>query len=147
MSLIGDGFFFVALAWQVYLISNDPAALSVVFLASSIPLIVLVLFGGALTDRYDRRLLMISADVVRGLAIGVLGYLSITGQIQLWHITVVAAIGGAASAFFFPASTAIIPDLLPARVLPQANALMGVLRRAVRPGPTLLIRKTKRLVS
>jgi len=129
VSLIGDGFFFVALAWQVYLISNDPAALSIVFLASSIPLIVLVLFGGALTDRYDRRLLMISADVVRGLAIGVLGYLSITGQIQLWHITVVAAIGGAASAFFFPASTAIIPDLLPARVLPQANALMGVLRR------------------
>jgi len=51
VSLIGDGFFFVALAWQVYLISNDPAALSVVFLASSIPLIVLVLFGGALTDR------------------------------------------------------------------------------------------------
>ncbi len=129
ISLIGDGFFFVALAWQVYSISNDPAALSLVFLATSIPLVLFVLVGGTLSDRYDRRLLMINADIVRGLAIGALGLLSISGQIQLWQIAVVGAIGGMASAFFNPASTAIVPDVLPAEDLPQANALLGVLRR------------------
>ena len=129
VSLVGDGFFYVALAWQVYLISNDPSALSLVFLASSIPLVAFLLIGGALTDRYDRRLLMISADIVRGVAIGALGILSITGQIQLWHIALVGAIGGTASAFFNPASTAIVPDVLPAEALAQGNALFGVLRR------------------
>jgi len=129
VSLVGDGFFFVALAWQVYLISNDPGALSLVFLAGSIPLIAFLLLGGALSDRYDRRLLMISADVVRGVAIGVLGLLSISGQIQLWHVAVAEAIAGGASAFFNPASTAIVPDVLPDADLPQANALFGILRR------------------
>ncbi len=129
VSLIGDGFFFVALAWQVYLISNDPGALSIVFVAASIPMIAFLLVGGALTDRYDRRRLMISADIVRGVAIGALGLLSVSGQIQLWHIVVVAAIGGTASAFFNPASTAIVPDVLPEEELPQGNALFGVLRR------------------
>lgn len=129
VSLVGDGFFFVALAWQVYLISNDPGALSLVFLAGSIPLVVFLLLGGALSDRYDRRLLMISADIVRGIAIGVLGLLSISGQIQLWHVAVAEAIAGGASAFFNPASTAIVPDVLPDADLPQANALFGILRR------------------
>ena len=129
VSLVGDGFFFVALAWQVYLISNDPGALSLVFLASSIPLVALVLVGGALSDRYDRRVLMIAADIVRGVTIGTLGVLSISGNIQIWHIAIAGAIGGTASAFFNPASTAIVPDLLPEEVLPQANALFGVLRR------------------
>lgn len=129
VSLVGDGFFFVALAWQVYSISNDPGALSLVFLAGSIPLVVFLLLGGALSDRYDRRLLMISADIVRGIAIGVLGLLSISGQIQLWHVAVVEAIAGGASAFFNPASTAIVPDVLPDADLPQANALFGILRR------------------
>jgi len=129
VSLVGDGFFFVALAWQVYLISNDPGALSLVFLAGSIPLVVFLLLGGALSDRYDRRLLMISADIVRGVAIGALGLLSIGGQIQLWHIALVEAIAGGASAFFNPASTAIVPDVLPDADLPQANALFGILRR------------------
>ncbi len=129
VSLVGDGFFYVALAWQVYSISNDPTALSIVFLAASIPLVAFVLIGGALTDRHDRRVLMISADIVRGLAVGTLAFLSISGQIELWHIAVVAAIGGSASAFFNPASTAIVPDVLPAAELPQANALFGVLRR------------------
>ena len=129
VSLVGDGFFYVALAWQVYLISNDPGALSIVFVASSIPMVAFLLLGGALTDRYDRRVLMICADVVRGVAIGTLGFLSVSGQLQLWHIALVGAIGGTASAFFNPASTAIVPDVLPAEALPQANALFGVLRR------------------
>ena len=129
VSLVGDGFFYVALAWQVYLLSNDPGALSIVLFAGSIPLVAFLLFGGAFSDRYDRRLLMVGADVVRGVVIGVIGVLSITGQIQLWHLALAEAIAGGASAFFNPASTAIVPDLLPDEALPQANALFGVLRR------------------
>ena len=129
VSMSGDGFFIVALAWQVYLIDNDPVALSLVGFAGTVPLLLFLLIGGALTDRYDRRLLMIGADLVRAIAIGALGVLAIAGVIQLWHIALAEAVVGVASAFFNPASTAIVPDVLPAEDLAQANALTGILRR------------------
>ncbi len=129
VSLIGDGFFHVALAWQVYAISNVPTALSFVGFAATLPLVVFLLIGGALADRYDRRRLMVAADLVRGLAIGAMGVLSISGALELWHLAALMAVVGIGDAFFNPSSTAIVPDLLPDHLLPQANALSGVLRR------------------
>src|SRR5947199_7444753 len=75
VSLLGDGFFAVALAWQVYLLSNVPTALSVVGAAWTAPLVAFLLLGGVLTDRYDRRWLMVSADLVRAAAIGAMAVL------------------------------------------------------------------------
>lgn len=128
VSLLGDGFFAVALAWQVYEISNVPTAMSVVGVAWTLPLVLFLLLGGVLTDRYDRRLLMVAADVVRALAIGALAALSIAGVIELWHVLALIAFVGLGDAFFNPAATAIVPDLLPDAKLPQANALQGLLR-------------------
>jgi predicted outer membrane lipoprotein len=128
ISLLGDGFFFVALAWKVYEISNVPTALSVVGLAWTLPLVIFVLLGGVFSDRYDRRLLMVGADVVRAGAIGLLGVLSVWGTLELWHVVALIAFVGLGDAFFNPASTAIVPDLLPDEQLPQANALQGLLR-------------------
>lgn len=128
VSLLGDGFFTVALAWQVYDLSNVPTALSLVGAAWTAPLVVLLLLGGVLTDRYDRRWLMIGADLVRAAAIGVMGILSVIGVLQLWHVVVLIAFVGAGDAFFNPASTAIVPDLLAEERLPQANALQGLVR-------------------
>ncbi len=128
VSLLGDGFFTVALAWQVYEISNLPTALSIVGAAWTLPVVVFILLGGVLSDRYDRRWLMIGADVVRAAAIGLLGLLSVAGVIQLWHIIALIAFVGLGDAFFNPASTAIVPDLLPEEKLPQANALQGLFR-------------------
>ena len=128
VSLLGDGFFSIALAWQVYEISNVPTALSVVGVAWTVPLIVFLLLGGVFTDRYDRRLLMIGADIVRAAAIGLLGVLSLAGLIELWHVIALIAFVGLGDAFFNPAATAIVPDLLPDELLPQANALNGLVR-------------------
>lgn len=128
VSLLGDGFFFLALAWQVYEISNVPTALSVVWVAWTLPSVIFLLVGGALADRYDRRLLMIGADIIRALAIGSIGFLSIAGVLEIWHIAVLIAFVGLGDAFFNPTSTAIVPDLVPDRDLPQANALLGTMR-------------------
>jgi DHA3 family tetracycline resistance protein-like MFS transporter len=128
VSLLGDGFFSIALAWQVYEISNVPTALSVVGVAWTVPLIAFLLLGGVLTDRYDRRRLMIGADLIRAAAIGLLGVLSLAGAIELWHVLVLIAFVGLGDAFFNPAATAIVPDLLPDELLPQANALNGLIR-------------------
>lgn len=128
ISLLGDGFFYVALAWAVYEISNVPTALSVVGLAWTLPLVLFVLLGGVFSDRYDRRLLMVGADLVRATAIGLLGILSVWGILELWHVVALIAFVGLGDAFFNPASTAIVPDLLPDEQLPRANALQGMLR-------------------
>ena len=128
ISQLGDGFFFVALAWQVYQISNVPTALSLVGLAWTLPLLLFVLIGGVFTDRYDRRWLMVGADVVRALAIGLMGVLSMTGVLEIWHVVALIAFVGLGDAFFNPASTAIVPDLLPEDQIPSANALLGLIR-------------------
>jgi DHA3 family tetracycline resistance protein-like MFS transporter len=128
ISQLGDGFFFVALAWQVYQISNVPTALSLVGLAWTLPLILFVLIGGVFSDRYDRRWLMISADLVRALAIGLIGVLSVLGVLELWHVVALIAFVGLGDAFFNPASTAIVPDLLTEDQLASANALQGLIR-------------------
>jgi len=128
VSLLGDGIFTVALAWQVYEISNVPTALSLVGVAWTLPLVLFLLLGGVFTDRYDRRWLMIGADLVRAAAIGLLGVLSVSGVIELWHVIALIGFVGLGDAFFNPASTAIVPDLLPDEHLPQANALQGLVR-------------------
>src|SRR6266849_1249350 len=64
-SLLGDGVFLVALAWQVYSISNTPTALAVVGVAMTLPQLLLLLAGGVLSDRIDRRRVMVGSDLVR----------------------------------------------------------------------------------
>ena len=127
-SLLGDGFFHVALAWQVYTISNVPTALSIVFLAISVPNVLLVLVGGVFADRYDRRKLMVAADLIRAAALGGIAVLSAAGVLEVWHIAALVIFVGAGDAFFNPASTAFLPDLVPDEDLPAANALAGMYR-------------------
>lgn len=64
--LIGDGILLVALAWQVYALSGAPAAMSVVGFALSLPQVATLLFGGVISDRFDRRKIMLCTDLVRG---------------------------------------------------------------------------------
>ncbi len=130
VSLLGDGIFLVAMAWQVYELSDAPTALSIVGIAMSTPHVLLLLVGGAVSDRFDRRTVMITADLVRGAAVAVLGILSLGGVIEVWHIAVLAAFYGAGTAFFGPSFDAIVPDLVPSTLLTQANSLDQFVRPA-----------------
>jgi MFS family permease len=128
VSLLGDGLFLVALAWQVYALSNAPTALASVGIAMTIPTIVCLLIGGAVSDRHDRRLVMLCADAVRALALAALAVLSVRGSLHLWELMAVAVVYGAATAFFDPASDALVPELLPPDSLAQANSLDQLIR-------------------
>ena len=123
VSLVGDGLYFVALAWQVYDLSGSPTALSIVGVAWTLPLALFVLLGGVVTDRVERRRVMIGADAVRAFAVAVIGVLSVTGVVELWHLVVMAAVFGTGEAFFGPAFSSIVPQIVPRELLLQANAL------------------------
>jgi DHA3 family tetracycline resistance protein-like MFS transporter len=127
-SLLGDGVFIVAMAWQVYALSRSPTALALIGIAMTIPTVVFLLLGGVVADRYDRRLVMLAADVWRALAVGGLAVLSLTGAIELWHVAALVALYGAGTAFFGPAFDGIVPDVLPASELAQANSLDQLVR-------------------
>ena len=126
VSLIGDGITLVALAWQVYDISNTPSALSLVGLAWTLPMVAFLLFGGVLADRIPRRRLLIAADVIRCASLAGIGVLSVTGAIELWHVVVLAIPFGVGQALFAPAYQASIPEIVPRPLLVQANSLYSL---------------------
>lgn len=130
VSLLGDGIFLVAVAWEAYRIDDRPSALAGVGLAASAPQVVLLLFGGALSDRLPRRLVLVSADVARALAVGALAVLGSFGELSLWELWAVAFVIGAATAFAAPAFDAIVPTLVPKERLMEANGLDQFLRPA-----------------
>ena len=131
VSLLGDGAFLVAVAWQVYELSNAPTALSVVGIAMTVPTIVFLLIGGVASDRFDRRKVMVAADLLRALAGAALAVLALTDAIEVWQIAVIAAVYGTGAAFFAPAFDALVPDIVPPERLAQANALDQLMRPIV----------------
>ena len=115
VSLLGDGVYLVAVAWQAYDVSNSPAALAVTGIAWTLPTVLLLPFGGTLSDRIGRRPLMITADLLRAAAVGVISVLSLSGHLEIWHLVVLSAMFGVGEALFGPSFTAIVPEILPRR--------------------------------
>ena len=122
-SLVGDGVLMVALAWQVYALSRDPAAMSAVGVALSLPQVATLLFGGVLSDRLDRRAVMLVSDLVRGCCLATLAVLTLRGGPQLWQVLVIVALYGAAAGFFGPAFDSLVPELVDEESLVAANAV------------------------
>ncbi len=123
ISLVGDGIFLVAVAWQAYVLWNAPAALSLIGIGMTIPMIVCLLPGGVVSDRCDRRLVMLGADAVRAVAVGLIAALALSSALQFWQLVALVGVYGVGTAFFTPAFDAIVPDLLPSSDLPAANSL------------------------
>ncbi len=123
VSLFGDGIYFVTIAWEVYRLSNAPTALGVVSAAFGLPQVLLLLLGGVLSDRLDRRLVMLLGNVVSGVMIAGLGTLVLLHQLRLWEIVVLVAVYGISQAFFLPASRAIVPSLIRPELVAPAMAV------------------------
>ena len=128
VSLAGSGLWLVALAWQVISLGGGPAQLSLVTALYSVGLLAFVLVGGVAADRLPQRLVMLAADLVRAVVLLVLGLLSLSGSLTIWHLAVGGVVIGAGESFFIPSYTAILPRLLPERELLAANGLEGTLR-------------------
>lgn len=123
VSMFGDGLFIVALAWQAYDLRNTPSTLAIVGVAWTLPLVLFLLAGGVIADSFERRRILLISDLMRGLATGTIGVLSVTGSLTLGLMLPLVALYGAGEALYRPAFTAIIPMLVPDPHLVQANAL------------------------
>ena len=112
----------VAIALEALHISNHPDTLAYVEAARVAPNALLLLFAGALVDRLPRRLVILSADLLRGGAVAAIAALVAAHALNVTELVVLSAAVGVGDAFFYPAYRAIMPELLPPDLLVQGNA-------------------------
>ncbi|HEV3212227.1 MAG TPA: MFS transporter [Acidimicrobiales bacterium] len=124
-SQIGSGMAPVAITFAV-LVHGTPTDVGLVASAGLIPVVVLLPLGGVVSDRTSRRVVMLSADVLRTAAEIGLGVWILLATPPLWAFLVLAACVGTGLAFFTPALTGIVPEVVSAGRLQQANALYGL---------------------
>jgi len=146
ISLIGDQFYLVALPWLVLQLTDDSLALGVTLALAGIPRALFMLVGGALTDRFTPRMLMLWSNYASAILTTALAVLTLSGEIQLWMIYGFALAYGVVDAFFFPAQGAIVPQLIEdedhlqtANSIIQGTAQLSLLAGPVVAGVLLVI--------
>jgi MFS family permease len=129
VSLIGDGTYYVAVAWLVYQdMGRSAAAFAAVGVVWSLPQLLLLLASGALSDRMDRRHLMIAGDLLRLVSILLIGVLTLTDRITMPLLLGLVLFYGSGQALFGPAFSSIIPSIVSEDVLVEANSVGQVAR-------------------
>ncbi len=126
ISMLGMAFAPVALAFGVLRLPGaDAGTLSLVLLAQTTPNVLFMLVGGVIADRYPRAVVLRWGEFLTGIAFGSIGLMMLSGNAPIWALCVAAALAGTAGAAVYPALTGIIPDLVPAPQLQQANAWLS----------------------
>lgn len=115
----------VALAFAVLEVEQKAVALGLVMAARTTATIVFLLVGGVVSDRFSRRVVLQVSHVLTALTQGAVAWLVITGNATVASIVAIEAINGAVTAFTMPAMQGLVPQLVPNRLLQQANALMS----------------------
>jgi MFS family permease len=138
ISLLGDQFYLIALPWLVLQLTGDALAVGVVLALAGVPRALFMLVGGALTDRFSPRAVMLASNLLRMVLVALLSVLVIGGLIQLWMLYLLALAFGIIDAFFFPAQSAIVPRLVGKEQLQAANAVIqGTMQVSLFAGPVL----------
>jgi MFS family permease len=126
-SLLGDQFTLIATSWLVLQLTDDPVALGTVLALEGVPRALFMLFGGAITDRFSPRIIMLVADIVRFVLVAMMTAVIFTGMIQLWMLYLFSLGFGLIAGFAVPAGNSIVPMIVKEEDLQAGNSLvMGV---------------------
>jgi MFS family permease len=131
-SVTGFQMFQFGQLWLIYELTESPLYLGYVGLAQAIPAIVLNLVGGVVADRFNRRILILSTQILNSVLIAILATLTLLDQVEVWHVLSIAFCSGAVNAFDQPARQAIYPTLITPSVMTSAVALNSAIWQGVR---------------
>jgi MFS family permease len=138
ISLLGDQFYMIALPWLVLKMTGDALAVGGVLAVAAIPRALFMLIGGALTDRFSPRTVMLGSNLFRMIIVALLTALVIAGSIHLWMLYVLTLIFGVVDAFFFPAQSSVIPQIVDKENLQIGNSIIqGTAQLSRFAGPIL----------
>jgi hypothetical protein len=126
LSILGDRVTMVVLPFAVLAVGGDVSDVAIVSAAQFLPFAILALPAGVWADRHNRKRIIITSDVTRFLCQLTAGLLLVTDTAQVTHLVVLAAVYGAADAFFAPAFTGLLPGTVSPVNLQPANALRGL---------------------
>jgi len=126
ISLAGSQMQVWALFWHIRTLTPEPIALGGVGLARILPIIVFSLVGGAVADVANRRRMLFITQSLMALVAGALAWLTFQGTIDLWHIYALTALQAVAISFDSPARQSMVPNLVPARDLPNAFSMTSI---------------------
>src|SRR5437660_11727765 len=113
----------MAQAWVVSALTNKAIVLGMVYFAAGLPSLALTMIGGSVAYRYDKRKILIAAQIAQIIFAVGLGWLVLTNRIQIWHVIVFAACLGVSIAFEMPAISALVPELVQREQIASAVAL------------------------
>lgn len=137
-SILGDQFYLIATPWLVLQLTGDPLALGLVIALGGVPRAILMLIGGAATDRFSPRAILIAADILRLIFTGLLAAAVVMGTVQMWMLFAVSLGFGTVAGFSIPAANSIVPRLVDDRDLQAGNSIiLGSTQAAGFVGPTL----------
>src|SRR5438445_2094730 len=128
ISFFGTNLAPIAVAFAVLDLTDSATDVGIAFACWTLAQISTLLIGGVVADRLPRRLVMLSSDSANFVIRAGMGALLVSGHARIWEIFVLQAFGGAAAAFYLPASTGLVPETVRPSVLQQANALMSISR-------------------
>jgi hypothetical protein len=138
VSILGDHFCMIALPWLVLQLTGDSLAMGTVLALSAIPRALFMLVGGALTDRFSPRSLMLSSNAARFVLVSFLTVVVFNNKVEMWMLYTLAILFGIADAFFYPAQSSIVPQLVKNDHLQVANSLVqGTMMLTMLLGPAL----------
>jgi MFS family permease len=145
LSLLGDQCYLVALPWLVLQITGSAVAMGTILMSAAIPRSVLMLLGGAVTDRISPRKVMMTTASARTVLVAAIGFLLWYHQLHLWELYVLAFAFGVADAFALPASGAFLPSLVKREQMVAASSVFQSttqLTTIVAPAPAGVLIKT-----
>jgi MFS family permease len=128
ISALGDGVTLVALAFAVLHIGGSATSLGLVIAARQAAAAAITVAAGVWADRLPRHLVLVAAATVLGIVQAIAGTLVVTGRAEVWMLVVLALAYGLADGFVIPTSQGLIPAVVSATRLQQANALLGLSR-------------------
>src|SRR5688500_1142097 len=123
ISRLGDSLYRIALAWWVLEETGSATAMGTVLVFSSVPMLLFLLVGGVVVDRFPRLRVILMADLLSGTVVAVIAVLAWVGRLEVWHVYIASTIFGFVRAFFFPAYAATVPEVTSLEALPSANSL------------------------
>ncbi len=132
-SELGDSLHYIALMW-VALQAGGPLGVVAVRLADSVPALLFGLHGGLAADRWNRRSLMVSADLARGVTLVPIAVAGLSGHLPLWTLVVASFVLETATSYFVPAYGALVPSIVDRANVQQANALVQASAQALSIG-------------
>jgi MFS family permease len=136
ISLLGDQCYLVALPWLVLQKTGSPAAMGTILMAAAIPRAVLMLMGGAISDRISPRKIMMTTASLRTLFVAAIGFLVWFDHLRVWELYALGFGFGVADAFGLPAGQAFLPSLVKREQLLAANSvLQGTVQLTTISGP------------